>query len=198
MSISPFAEIIERSSKDNETIARAASQIRAAVTRGRRVTQEIMRFARPAEPALTEVDFCQWLSGAVQSIKPLLGTVNVTIEGCSPGTTAKIDKQQIEQVLANLLVNARDALGDRANGTIGIDVTCAGQRLDMAVRDNGSGMSAETMASIFEPFFTTKRTGTGLGLAVVKQIIESHGGSIDVESEPGCGTTFHVRLPLSC
>jgi signal transduction histidine kinase len=64
------------------------------------------------------------------------------------------------------------------------------------ITDQGSGMDAKTQARLFEPFFTTKKRGTGLGLSIVRQIIDLHGGNIEVESEPGQGTTFRVELPV--
>src|SRR5208283_52728 len=122
----------------------------------------------------------------------------------------RIDPSQLDQVLANLAVNARDAIGGVGKMTIGTEkVTfdkgyCAmnpgflpGEYLLLAVSDNGSGMDKETLSHIFEPFFTTKTPGkgTGLGLATIYGIVKQNNGFIHVYSEPGGGTTFRVYLP---
>src|SRR5262249_5865759 len=118
------------------------------------------------------------------------------------------DKTQLEQVLLNLFVNARDAMLD--GGRLSVE-TCLvpGAELDLReatadhyvcikVKDTGIGMDQSTRHRIFEPFFTTKNKSqsTGLGLSVVYGIIKNHNGFVDVESEPGSGTTFRVFLPL--
>jgi signal transduction histidine kinase len=104
---------------------------------------------------------------------------------------------QLNQVFLNLLVNAAQAIPER--GTITLRTTCEGDWVSVAVADTGGGMTPEVRARVFDPFFTTKPVGkgTGLGLSVTYGIIEKHGGHIDVDSEPGKGSTFTVRLPLT-
>lgn len=107
------------------------------------------------------------------------------------------DRDQINQVITNLLNNAYDALNGQ--GRIDIRLTADPEWAHLRVTDNGAGIPPEARAHLFEPFFTTKPEGkgTGLGLAICIGIVESHGGSIDVESEVGKGSTFSVHLPRS-
>lgn len=125
-----------------------------------------------------------------------------------PELQIKGDPVQLEQVLLNLLINARQALlgEDRSRGN---SITIKADRADdehvrISVIDTGPGIQAENLAKIFDPFFTTKTSprpgehrGSGLGLHICKQIIEVHGGSIDVDSTPGRGTTFGLLLPAA-
>jgi CheY-like chemotaxis protein len=124
--------------------------------------------------------------------------IRVSDEPC----VVEIDQGQIEQVLLNLAANARDAMPD--GGTLAIEVhraksrlAAAPRRIVLSVTDTGLGMSEDVQARIFEPFFTTKAagSGTGLGLAMVYGAVEQNGGSIEVASATGRGSTFRIRLP---
>jgi signal transduction histidine kinase len=107
--------------------------------------------------------------------------------------------QKLEQVLVNLMVNASQAMPEDARGTISVSTRLADDRIVLEVRDDGKGMTGQTVRQIFDPFFTTKRArgGTGLGLAITHRIVEEHGGTIDVRSKIGKGTNFTVRLPIA-
>jgi signal transduction histidine kinase len=107
--------------------------------------------------------------------------------------------QKIEQVLINLVVNASDAMREDAKGKITLKTSLQDDnQLLIEVTDNGMGMTSKTVKQIFDPFFTTKRArgGTGLGLAISYRIIEEHGGTITVASQPGEGTTFKITIPI--
>ncbi|MBR1588518.1 MAG: PAS domain-containing protein [Kiritimatiellae bacterium] len=107
--------------------------------------------------------------------------------------TVLIDRAQMEQVFFNLVKNALEAMKDC--GSLAVAVAADDRDVRVFFRDNGSGMDAATLAHIFEPYRTTKEQGTGLGLMVCRRIVRAHGGEIDVESKPGAGTTFTVRIP---
>jgi PAS domain S-box-containing protein len=194
MSIAPFAEIIARTDKDNERLQKAAAHIRNAIARGRRVTQDIMRYTRPAAPARRTIDLATWLPAIVQSTihDP---SVEVTVSVPEAPLYADADPKQLEQVVANLLLNAREALAGSCGNNIDVRLANSDDAIRLTIRDNGSGVAPENLDKLFEPFFTTKRTGTGLGLPVVQQIVERHHGTIEVESQKNAGATFIVTLP---
>jgi signal transduction histidine kinase len=105
----------------------------------------------------------------------------------------RASKVGLEQVLLNLVVNARDAMPD--GGPLVVRVTCEDRTVCLSVKDGGVGMDEATRARIFAPFFTTKGTGTGLGLATVHQKVTQFGGAVQVDSAPGRGAQFVVRFP---
>ncbi|MDD2978895.1 MAG: HAMP domain-containing sensor histidine kinase [Hespellia sp.] len=109
-------------------------------------------------------------------------------------TTFTGDKHKLQEVLLNLLRNARDAVSD--GGHIYLDASRRRDQIVIECRDDGCGIEAEKLDSIFEPFTTYKKDGTGLGLAISKRIVESHGGTLTVNSTPYKGSTFTVALPL--
>jgi CheY-like chemotaxis protein len=141
-------------------------------------------------------------------LRPLIGEdVELVTELCDEPVLVHGDPGQLEQVLANLAVNARDAMpgGGRLMIRVGVADVDATQASDgvaersgmLSVTDTGSGMDSETVEQMFDPFFTTKDAGTGLGLATVHGIVTQSGGSIWVHTEPGQGTTFKIYLPLA-
>ena len=107
------------------------------------------------------------------------------------------DRQQLQSVFTNLLLNARDAVG--MNGRITVETTRQGEWAAFSVSDNGCGMTEQFIKnSLFRPFRSTKKKGLGIGMFQSKTIVEAHHGKINVESELGVGTTFRVMLPLKC
>jgi PAS domain S-box-containing protein len=132
--------------------------------------------------------------------------VEVLVEEAADVPRALVRTQQLQQVLLNLIVNARDALLEGSAPhpkQIAIRISACGapgaEQVELRVRDNGPGIPPQIRDRIFEPFFTTKknRGGTGLGLSVSREIVEAHGGELTVESEPGAWTEFRVRLPAA-
>lgn len=125
-------------------------------------------------------------------------SIEVTFEGCSPPCTVSADPPQLEQVLLNLCLNARDAMPQ--GGRLSVTVKALDSKpplVRLSVSDTGAGIAEDDLKQIFEPFFTTKGAGSGLGLAVAAGIVAAHGGSISVTSRVGEGSTFNVDLPSS-
>ena len=182
-------------------------QIQKAGVRGRDLVQQILAFARRQTQALTQ---CALNDLARESMALLRATlpagVSLELQLPEPSLHVLADATQIVQVLLNLGTNAWHALADQAGRIrVGIDAQPvrpstlpAGNYAHLWVADDGQGIDAATQARMFEPFFTTKPAGqgTGLGLSVVHGIVSAHGGGIEVQSERGAGSTFHVYLPV--
>jgi PAS domain S-box-containing protein len=185
--------------------------IRKAAERSADLTQQLLAFARKQTVAPKVLDLNQVVEGMLKMLRPLIGEdIDLAwLPGKNLGLV-KMDPSQVDQILANLCVNARDAIGDTGKVTIETDTVrldtvygmthtdfLPGEYVLLAVSDNGCGMDAETRSHLFEPFFTTKATGkgTGLGLATVYGIVKQNNGVINVYSEPGQGATFKVYLP---
>ncbi len=197
MGIEPFAEMIRRRATNDDRILKAAEQISTSLRRGRRVTEEILRYTQPAEPELRGVDLREWLRELGPELRALAGsTVRVTMSLPDGPAYIACDATQLQQVMTNLLMNAREASPE--GGEILITLERVGrEHVEILVLDNGRGIPAADIDHIFEPLFTTRRTGTGLGLAVARQIVTRHGGSIDVTNVATGGAEFRVVLPAT-
>jgi signal transduction histidine kinase len=196
MGIQPFAELVRKKATEPR-LTQAANQILKSVARGRRVTLDILRTTQMAAPALQEVDLGAWLRQAEEEIKALMTErTKVTVITPEAPLYASCDPSQLQQVIANLAVNAHDAMREGGLLTISLNVAPRDdQSIEMTVRDTGAGIPPDVLPRIFEPLYTTKTSGTGLGLAVVQQIVTRHDGTLSVESTQGAGTTFRIRLP---
>jgi PAS domain S-box-containing protein len=174
-----------------------AEEVRKAGERAVTLTRRLLSFAR-RDPAAARVVCPKEL---VEGMRPLLERLlppHVEIELALPEAAppVRIDPGEFEQVLLNLVLNAGDAMPRGGRVTVALSEDAGGGAL-LSVTDTGAGMDPQTAARVFEPFFTTKSGGTGLGLATVRDIVRGSGGSVDVESEPGRGASFHVRWPRS-
>ncbi|MFO0600659.1 MAG: ATP-binding protein [Myxococcaceae bacterium] len=176
--------------------------IRHATTRAAELTRQLLAFARRTPSALAAVGLGALVRQSEGMLRRLVGAsikLEVTLDDW---LVVQADAAQLEQVLVNLVINARDAMPN--GGRLEIEVSRLEARESelpngdwacLAVKDSGQGMSAETRAHIFDPFFTTKVHGTGLGLASSYGIVQQHGGHVVVQSELGKGSTFRVLLP---
>jgi signal transduction histidine kinase len=157
---------------------------------------EIMAYARPVRMRRTVLSLNALLKGLVARLREQLPANIVVTADLAPSLPEVcVDSDRIEQVMLNLIRNASDAMP--GGGTIVITTRTRGDAVTVSVRDEGSGIAAEMRDHLFTPFNTTKKTGNGLGLAICRQIVVDHGGSIDVESPAGCGATFNVVLPAA-
>jgi PAS domain S-box-containing protein len=184
--------------EDPEKRKAFCAEARDATQRAMDVTRQLLALGRKSHPTLAPLDLNESIEGMLALLRRLIGSsIEISFIPAEdlPGTFA--DAGQVEQVVLNLCLNARDAM--KAGGRLVIATRTEGEHVVMSVTDTGIGMSAELRERIFEPFFTTKPAGkgTGLGLATVYGIAEQHGGSVRVESEPGRGATFEVLLPIA-
>jgi PAS domain S-box-containing protein len=210
--IANYTDFVIEETTDRPGVQADLTQVRTAVERATDLTRQLLTFTRAESVQLQEVD----LNAAVTEVQMMLERtigehINLIAAPSSKPLTVRADPGQLQQVLLNLAINARDAMPE--GGTLVLEANTAvldGDEVNMQptlpagtyarllASDTGEGMSAETAARIFEPFYTTKPQGkgTGLGLATVYGIVTEAGGSINVYSELGIGTTFRIYLPL--
>ena len=186
-------------------------EIRKAAERSADLTRQLLAFARKQTIAPKVLDLNETVNGMLKMLQRLIGEdIHLVWQPADKLWPVKADPSQIDQILANLCVNASDSISDigkisieTANCSIDENYTSShaealpGEYVSLAVSDDGSGIDKETMLHIFEPFFTTKDAGdgTGLGLATVFGAVKQNNGFINVYSEPGMGTTFTIYLP---
>ncbi|HEX4451488.1 MAG TPA: response regulator [Kofleriaceae bacterium] len=173
-----------------------AQEIVKAAERATALTRQLLMFSRQEIVKPRVLDLRERVANMHNMLERLLGEDVALVTRCPESLgRVRVDPSHIEQVVMNLVVNARDAMP--TGGKLTIELRDDGDRVVLAVTDTGIGMERETQARIFEPFYTTKGPGrgTGLGLSTVFGIVEQCGGAIRVKSEPGAGTTFDVSLP---
>ena len=206
-----YTELAKQKVAADDPLVEDLDEILGAANRSAGITRQLLAFARRQTVTPMVMDLNDTVEGMLRMLRRLIGE-DIDLQwlpedGLWP---LKIDPSQVNQILANLLVNARDAIGGVGKVSIGTDnarfdaAYCndhpgfmPGEYVLLAVSDNGGGMDKETLANLFEPFFTTKEMGrgTGLGLATVYGIVKQNEGFINVYSELGQGTTFRIYLP---
>jgi len=181
----------------------SAKQIELQINRCAKITQSVLRFGRQTEPHMQDIDLQGFIPEVTDMIAEKASVQGITIKQDVSADTPPVqgDPGQLQQVLLNFFNNAIAAIEERHGSSGGELVIDAGskddKKVEIKVTDNGSGISQNNLEMIFSPFFTTKPVGkgTGLGLSVCYGIIDSMGGTIEVSSEQGVGTTFIVTLP---
>ncbi|MEE4314079.1 MAG: PAS domain S-box protein, partial [Desulfofustis sp.] len=206
-----YTEISLEQVPETDPLHRSLLEIQQAAKRSADLTAQLLAFARRQTATPRVLDLNKMVQGMLTMLRRLIGE-NIELVWRPEQSLApvKMDPSQIDQILANLCINARDAIAgngiitiETANVTIDDAAACGkgetlpGNYVMLTVSDTGCGMDSETLTHLFEPFFTTKRVGegTGLGLATVYGIVRQNNGFIDVQSDVGSGTTFNLFLP---
>jgi nitrogen-specific signal transduction histidine kinase len=209
-----YTEMLMKRLNQTDPTYHYGEEIRKAADRAAILTRQLLAFSRKQVLQPQKLNINAVIGDLEKMLRRLIGEDIELFLNLDPNLSAvKADFGQMEQVILNLVVNARDAMprgGQLAVSTANITLDeahpqkpgdfCAGPYIVVSVSDNGMGMDVETLDHIFEPFFTTKElgNGTGLGLSTVYGIIKQSGGFIEVSSQVGAGTTFKIYLPALC
>lgn len=195
---SRLGQLLARAGNDAEVVQNYLRMIQQEAFRCKAITEKLLDFSRAGEPERIETD----LVALIRSVMEMVEHVgrnhdkNLVFEPTEM-VMARVNPQELKQVLLNLVVNGLESIDP--GGTVTLQARNRGSQVEIAVRDDGCGMTAEVMQNLFEPFFTRNRTGkgTGLGLSISHLIISQHGGTLDATSAgSGKGSTFTVRLPV--
>ncbi len=206
-SIRTFAQLMPDKMDDPEFKDEFSKLVLKDVDRITKVVESMLAFARPGQVSIADHSANDLVDEAILLVQARMKSKHIEItKQFHEQPILKVDKQQILQVLINLLNNAADALPERGKIRVATGVGAADGTTDgngsqkfgiIEVADNGPGIPAAIRNRLFDPFFTTKKEGTGLGLSISQKIVRDHGGIITVSSVEGKGTTFQVNLPLS-
>lgn len=207
MGMQPWVDVLEKKHAGDESIEKICSQLRRSLRKGAHLTNEIRRFTHSVEPHRAPIEGCHWLRSTIDGLQSLLPTnVEVVLDLPDHEVELQADPELLDHVLSNLVLNAKDAMpdGGRIELVLHHCIECGCEYpsisnvqryVHIRITDEGRGIPKDVQAKMFDPLFTTKRSGTGLGLTIVQQIISAHRGHIFVESEPGHGTSFHLFIP---
>ena len=186
-----------------EVVRRELGRIDAIVSR-------MLKFVGPAQPTFNEIHLHEVLERSLRLVQPQLAGKPISLNRSLQAAADQVngDDLQLQQAFVNLFLNALEALGPGGTLTVATEVispdagparagdSAAPARLRITIQDNGAGIPPENMDRLFEPFFATKPNGTGLGLCITRRIIQEHRGELEVQSQPGEGTTFRIILPV--
>lgn len=192
------AQLIRKEYGDDPNLREFLDIIEEEVNTLNRITSELLDFARPLSLDLRPINLNEILSKNLRFLAGYLSQRQIVSEFLPAAQLPQIiaDPRQMDQVIRNLAINAAQAMLQGGRLRLATTYSPTQQTVSMEVSDTGPGIPPEALDTIFQPFFTTKTKGAGLGLPIVRKIVESHGGTIAVHSLPGRGTTFTVTLPL--
>jgi signal transduction histidine kinase len=202
--ISLHAELLFAQSAPNDPNLHSLQVIEQEVDRMATLVSNLLLFSRRGHRQISTLDICEELRSSLDFIQYHLRSHQIEIvEDCQTVLpTVQADRQQLRQVFLNLITNAGDAMA--AGGTLTVrsrlGVMASGQpAVVLEFADTGAGVKTEDLPRLWEPFFTTKPEGkgTGLGLGICRRTVEEHRGTIEIETEPGRGTTVRITLPAS-
>lgn len=196
--INNAAYSLRRSLKNNNAVA-AAQQIeiiQEEVARADRVITQVMGYAQLSEGRVEKLDVVEKITRAVEQVFPAAVPVEIRVEKkiAGPLPPLLMQRAHLSEILVNLLLNAREALGEKGNVTVEASAR-RDQTVEISVADDGPGIAPDKLERVFEAYFTTKEKGTGLGLAIVRHNAELYGGGVRVESALGKGAKFTVSFP---
>ena len=178
------------------TLTRNLALVEREAGRCSAIVRNLLDFARERPLKLEPVDVNAAIEESLQLVGHKLSLTGFALERrLQPVPPVRADFGELRQAVVNLALNAMEAMGQGGTLTVETRTSDGGRTVELSVGDTGPGIAAENLRKIFDPFFTTKEKGTGLGLSVVYGIVQRHGGRIDVESQPGRGTRFVIRLP---
>jgi len=206
--IGGFAGLLERDLEVEDPRRRLVKKIIDGVAGLNRIVSDLLTYTRPVQLNLRPADVVQVVEDATAFFEIDAGVhtdaVEVQRTYAAPEMACRVDPEQIQQIVLNLLHNALQAMPDGGELGIGLEELDAaddartqltGPCVVLTVQDTGIGMSEEVKSKLFRPFFTTKEDGNGLGLATTRKVVEAHGGDIQVQSEPNEGATFTLFIP---
>jgi signal transduction histidine kinase len=201
--IQGFADLLTRDLVGQPALLRQAERILRGVEGANRIVSELLAYTRPVAPRRESVSLSSLLAESIAAWRastppPDRAEVDLRVDPDLPDCLC--DARLVQQALQNLYANAAQAMGE--GGTLFVRARAAGpsgrpDRLRVVVRDTGCGLGADEVARIFQPFYTTRPGGTGLGLPLVRRIVEAHGGHVHVVSAPGRGTSVVIDLPAA-
>ena len=195
-----YAQLMLRNEPESSDRRRDLKTIEKHVRHCKTIVEDLLNFARRSEPKKEKVDIHKTIDDVLGFIRQHSGSnrIDFLTDYDRRIPAMVLDEKKIKQVLINLLMNARHAVGDAGEIRVATAYSPSSRQATIQVADNGYGIEARHLQHIFDPFFTTKPTGegTGLGLSVSYGIVKKHGGEILVESKPGEGSTFTVVLPV--
>jgi signal transduction histidine kinase len=191
--------------KDTATREKSFEKILAASNRAAKITSTVLGLARNRKPGMEPTDLKELVENSLLLLEREMNKYRVTVDkSFQPIPEAYVNGNQIQQVLLNLLINARQAMPNGGRVAIKLSHDVENDTIDLMIRDNGCGIPPDKLPRIFDAFFTTKsgpdasgKGGTGLGLSTCRDIIEAHHGRIRVDSTVGKGTAFTLKLPTA-
>jgi signal transduction histidine kinase len=162
------------------------------------IVDQFLRFAKPAPPLLQQADVLALFEETLQLLKPQIEKNRISVEKEFPSLPPTVlDREQMKQVILNLLLNALQAMPGGGRLRLSGQVLEDNRWIQLSIQDTGVGILPEDMNKLFDPFFSTKEGGVGLGLSIAHRILDQHRGKIQAESTPGRGTLFTLWLPIS-
>jgi two-component system sensor histidine kinase HydH len=185
-------------SGDGES-ATLARKITSTIDHLASIVSEITAFGRPPELHRTPTALAPLLEEciALAEARHPVDTIEIIRNFDAACPEAELDGRELRKAFLNLLLNAVEALEGQGQVTVTTSYAAASRSITVTVEDTGVGMNDETLSRVFDLFFTTKSEGTGLGMSIVRSVVDLHGGELDVQSAPGRGTRVRVRLPVS-